>query len=162
MFEFSPSVIIWTLLNFSALVIGLRFLLYKPIMRMLDKRRQDIDTALLSAEQAKKLAASTEENLRLEIAQARAQAERIVAEAKAQSEQQREEIVTAAREQALSIAAQAKAEIEQEKTRALAEIKGEIADLVLLTAEKLLASSLTAAQEQALLEQYVKQMGQLQ
>lgn len=162
MFDLSLSEIIYTIVNFAVLVVLLRLFLYKPILGMLDKRKNEINTALDAAENARKQVAATEENLRAEIARAREQAEAILTEAKTRGEQAREEIVATARREAQALTAQAKAEIESEKNRALAELKGQIADMVLLTTEKLLAGGLTEAQEKALLDQYIKEVGQLQ
>ena len=162
MLEIHLNEVIFAIITFSLLVVGLRMFLYKPIMSMLDKRKEEIDSALNAAEQARIQVASTEENVRAEIARSREQAEAILAEAKTRGESVREEIISAARAEALSLTGQAKAEIEAEKNRALADLKNQIADMALLAAEKVLAGSLTEAQQKSLLNQYVEEVGQLQ
>ena len=162
MLEFSLSQIIFTIVNFFVLVGLLVKFLYKPVLKMMDSRRDSINEALDAAEAARKEVASTEAHLRAEIAQARKESDTILADAKKRGEATREEIVAEAKKEAMAIAKAATEEIEAEKRRAIVELKGQIADMALLATEKLLADGLTEAQQHALMEKYIKEVGQLQ
>lgn len=162
MLEFSVSEIIFTIINFVVLVALLGKFLYKPITKMMDDRKTAIDEALDAAEAARIEVASTETRLQAQIAEARKESEAILADARKRAESSREEIVAEARREALAISKAAAMEIENEQRRAIAELKEQIADMVVLTTEKLLADGLTQTQQQTLLDQYVKEVGQLQ
>lgn len=154
--------IIATLLNFLLLLWLLKRFLYKPILKMLDERKASIDQALDAADTARQEVAATEQNLRAEIASARAEADAIVADAKNRAEAIHQEIISSAESEARSIATAAAAQIEQEKTQAIRDLKDEIADLVVLTTEKILSSGLSEAQNKALMEKYIKEVERLQ
>lgn len=162
MLHLEISEIVWALVNFAVLVLVLRKFLYKPVMKTLDERRAGIDQALEAAEDARKEVAGTEERLRAEIAASRAEAEAILDAARKRGEETREEIVAAARAEAEQVIVTAKAEIEAEKNRAIAELKGQIADIALLATEKLLNDGITAEQQSRLMDKYIKEVGRLQ
>ncbi|MDO4581987.1 MAG: F0F1 ATP synthase subunit B [Bacillota bacterium] len=153
---------IFAIVNFLLLLWLLKKFLYKPILKMLDDRKAGIDEALDQAAAAREEVAATAENLRLEIAKARAEAESIIGDARQRGEAARDEIVRAAREEAQALSSNALQQIEREKEKALADLKGQIADMAIMAAEKLLSEKLTAEQEQALLDKYVKEVGRLQ
>lgn len=162
MLSIELNVLIFAIINFVILVTVLTKFLYKPVVKMLDERKNAINEALDSAEQARLEVAGTEEHLRAEITKARAEAASIVADARLRGEAARTDIVEAARKEAGEITKAATAEIEAEKNRAIAELKGQIADMALLATEKLLADGLTDAQQRKLMDKYVKEVGQLQ
>lgn len=162
MLHLELSDIIWALVNFAILVLVLGKFLYKPIMKTLDDRRAGIDQALQAAEDARKEVAGTEERLRAEISASRAEAEAILADARARGDVAREEIITAARAEATQLVQDAKAEIAEEKERAIAELRSQVADLALLATEKLLAGGITAEQQSRLIDRYIKEIGRLQ
>ena len=53
--EIHPSTIIFAIINFAILVVGLKVFLYKPVCNMLDSRREEVINNLNSAEEAKLL-----------------------------------------------------------------------------------------------------------
>jgi len=154
--------VIWTIVNFSILVLVLWKFGYPFILKAMDKRKKEINDALEAADKARAEVAATEETLRVEIARARAEAEQIVISAKAAGETVKNEIIEQARAEALAISKSAQAMIEQDKKEALKELKKEIADMIILATEKVLASGLTEQQQKVLMDKYIKEVGQLQ
>ena len=150
---------IFTIFNFCLLLFLLKKFLYKPIMKMLDA---SINEALDAAEAARLEAAQSEENIRNEIAKARTEADAIIADAKKRGEEVKNEIVNAAKLEAKSITDAAAAQIEKEKAQAIHDLKTQIADIAILATEKLLTQNLTPQQEKILMDNYIKEVGQIQ
>ncbi len=153
---------IFTIFNFCLLLFLLKKFLYKPIMKMLDDRKASINEALDAAEAARLEAAQSEENIRNEIAKARTEADAIIADAKKRGEEVKNEIVNAAKLEAKSITDAAAAQIEKEKAQAIHDLKTQIADIAILATEKLLTQNLTPQQEKILMDNYIKEVGQIQ
>ena len=129
---------------------------------MLDDRKASINEALDAAEAARLEAAQSEENIRNEIAKARTEADAIIADAKKRGEEVKNEIVNAAKLEAKSITDAAAAQIEKEKAQAIHDLKTQIADIAILATEKLLTQNLTLQQEKILMDNYIKEVGQIQ
>ena len=153
---------IFTIFNFLLLLFLLKKFLYKPILKMLDDRKKSIDEALDAADSARQEVAATQENIRKDIAQARAEADAIINDAKKRGEQVKAEIIEAAKAEAKGITEAATAQIEKEKAQAIHDLKAQIADIAMLATEKILTQSLTAEQERTLLDNYIKEVGQIQ
>jgi F-type H+-transporting ATPase subunit b len=150
------------IVNFLLLLWILKKFLYKPIIKTLDDRKTSIKEALDAADAARREVAATEQNLRAEIAHTRAEADAIVANAKMRAEAIHDEIVASAESAAKNIAEATAAQIELEKSQAIRDLKDEIADLVVLTTEKLLSEGLSETQEKAIVDKYIKEVGRLQ
>ena len=153
---------IFTIFNFLLLLFLLKKFLYKPILKMLDDRKKSIDEALDAADSARQEVAATQENIRKDIAQARAEADAIINDAQKRGEQVKAEIIEAAKAEAKGITEAATAQIEKEKAQAIHDLKAQIADIAMLATEKILTQSLTAEQERTLLDNYIKEVGQIQ
>ncbi len=153
---------IFTIFNFIVLLVLLKIFLYKPMMKMLNNRKTSIAEALDAAEAARQEVADTEANIRAEIANARAEADAIIADAKKRGEDAKSEIIESAKVEAKNITDAATAQIEKEKAQAIHEIKTQIADIAMLATEKILTQSLTPEQERALMDNYIKEVGQIQ
>ncbi|WP_420384825.1 F0F1 ATP synthase subunit B [Roseivirga sp.] len=132
---------------------------WKPILSGLKEREQTIESALLSAEQAKKeMEALQADNQKL-LAEARAERDSILKEAMATANSIKEE----AKEETSKITAKmledAKATIENEKRAALADVKTQVAALSLEITERVIRKQLgdQKAQE-ALVDEYVKDL----
>lgn len=142
---FSTFGIDWRLLaiqalNFSVLLAGLTYFLYKPLMKTIDERRAKIAEGVRTAEAAaQRLAAAAEESRELVGAGAR-EAEQLVAAARVRAEEKGAEIVKGAEAKADATLKDATARAEEAKRRALQESEKEIAKAALLAAEKILAA----------------------
>ena len=70
--------------------------------------------------------------------------------------------MNAAKLEAKSITDAAAAQIEKEKAQAIHDLKTQIADIAILATEKLLTQNLTPQQEKILMDNYIKEVGQIQ
>ncbi len=153
---------ICALINFLILVGVLGKFLYKPILNMLDQRRETIRASMEQAEKTQQQVSEVHESLKKEIAEARSQSAAIVAEATRAGETAKEQIVAEAREQAKVILDNAKKEIAEEQEKALVELKREVAVMAAMCAAKMLSGEIDEQKQQELVGKYVGEVGQMQ
>ena len=159
MLEIDIGTVIFSIVTFALLALLLRLFLYKPVLAMLDKRRQAVNEALDQAERTRVEAEKADERLQEKLNATRLEADRIISEARSRAEENTAALLQQAKEDAERISAQAVADIALERERALAELREQTADLALLAAEKALTSTLTEEQQQKLLDSFVEQVG---
>jgi F-type H+-transporting ATPase subunit b len=134
--------IIAQIVNFTILLVVLRLVLYKPVLNMLDERKQKIAEGLNAAEIARAEAASAQANIEAQLDAARKEGQEIVANAQTiatRIQADAREQTAKDREAALE---RARNEIQLERDRAIAELRTEFADITVKAAEKVINQSL--------------------
>lgn len=147
-----PGLMIWTLLAFGVAMLVLRKYAWPHITRILDERQQQINASIDTAEQTRAEAESVLAEYRQRLADARAQADEIVAKAEQAGTVVREEALLAAREQREELLDQTKRDVAAETRRAIQEIRREVADLTVLATEKVTRKALDAEDQKRLVE----------
>ena len=141
------------LLNFVILAGGLTFLVYRPVLRFIDERRERIEKAeKKNAENAKEneaLRAEYEEKLSAAGKEAAELSERAGKEAAA-------ETIRRAEEKAADIIRVAEAEAEERKKHILDSAQTEIGELVVSATQKLLSGTVTPERNTALYDEFVR------
>jgi F-type H+-transporting ATPase subunit b len=126
---------------------------YKPILKMLDERKQRIAEGLNAAEIARAEAASAQANIQAQIDTARKEGQEIVANAQGIATR----IQADAREQSAkdreAALERARIEIQQERDRAIADLRGEFADITVKAAEKVINQSLDRQAHQRVIDE---------
>jgi F-type H+-transporting ATPase subunit b len=146
-------VLVAQLINFTALLILLRLFVYKPVLKMLDERRERIREGLNAAERGREAAVEANREAQAQIDAARREGQAIIAQAQQVAQRMQEEGIERARIEQEAILARARAEIELERDSAIAELRKEFADLTIAAAEKVIGQSLDRAAHQRLIEQ---------
>ncbi|MBQ3509588.1 MAG: F0F1 ATP synthase subunit B [Peptococcaceae bacterium] len=158
--DINPSTVIFAIINFCILVVGLKVFLYKPVCNMLDSRKEEVANNLNSAEEAKLEAQKLKDEYAAQLQNARSEAQDIINQAAKIGEQTKADIVNEAREEAARLTAKAQADIAREKTEALNEIRNEIADLAVLAAAKVVGKTIDVADHQNMVNDFVKEVGE--
>ncbi len=140
---------IWTLVAFLVVFLLLRKFAWKPILQSLSERETGIADSIAAADRVKKeMAQMQSENEKLMI-QAREERTAMLKEAK----EMKDRIVNEAKEQAKAeankIIADANLQIQQQKMAALTEVKNEIGTLAIEVAEKILRKQLATTEAQS-------------
>jgi F-type H+-transporting ATPase subunit b len=131
------------IISFSIVCVLLQRFAYKPVLKMLDQRRQQIAGSLTDREKIKSELAQTETNCHEIIVQANVQAKLLIDEARksaARLHQQETQKAVAAAEQILVKAHEAAA---REHARMLVDLKREVGQLVIQTATNVTGKVLT-------------------
>jgi len=135
--------LIFQALGFAILMFILWRFAYKPLLRILDERRDRAQEIVEKSDQIKKDLSETEARTRAELDKARTEAQAIIAEAR----QTRDRIVGDARDAAAAAAAaeneKARAELAQERDQAIAQLRRETADLAIAAATRVIGRELS-------------------
>ena len=147
------GLMVWTLLVFLAAMALLWKLAFPKISEALDKRQRAIEESIDAAEQTRKEADEILAEYRERLAEARGQADEIVARARRTAEAAENETIADARAKREEMMAQTRRDIEAETRRAIQEIRNEVADLTVLATEKVTRKSLTDEDQRRLVEE---------
>ena len=150
---------LFTLANTVALFLVLKKFLFKPVMKMIADRQQEIDDLYDDAGKSKAEAAKLEQEYRQKLETAAQTGERMVKEAVARGQSREEEIVRQANAEADAIRAKAALDIAQEKKKALNDAKNEISDLALTIAGKVVGRELTGEDQSKLVDRFIDELG---
>jgi F-type H+-transporting ATPase subunit b len=149
---------VWTLITFTIAVFVLVRFAFGPIQRLLDERRQTVQDSLNMAEETRAEAHRLLEEYRATLAKVRAEAEEILERSRTTGEHAKAEIMAAAKVQSERVLTQAHEQIERDTRAALRELKGHIAELTALATEKVAAGSLSAADQQRLIDEALAEL----
>lgn len=116
----------------------------------------DIDSAEAALEKAEELKAKREEKL----SASRQEAANIIDSAKETAKVQETKILTEAAEEVGRMKEKANQDIAQNKAEALSAVKGEVADLTVLLAEKLMTKNLDQDAQSELIDSYLEKLGE--
>jgi F-type H+-transporting ATPase subunit b len=153
-----PGLAIWTIITFLVLLYFLAKFAWKPMLRYLEARQETIKKSLDDARQAKEeLERLNKESAQI-IRNAHVEAESILSKSRSEAEKLREEIKQKARSDADAILRDAQRQIETETGRALRQIRGEIADMSVMIASKLIGRNFSKQDNSELIEETLKQM----
>jgi F-type H+-transporting ATPase subunit b len=141
--DFSLGLFVWQSLIFIGLVLLLKKFAWKPILDAVNEREEGIKNALLSAENAKKEMQNLKSDNEKLVAEARLERDAMMKEAREIKEKMINDAKAEAQAQGLKMIEQAKASIESEKNAAMAEIKNQVSSLSIEIAEKLIKDELT-------------------
>ena len=144
--------------SFAIVCAALYWLAYRPVLRMLEARRQQIAAGLANTEKINAALANIESQRKSVMAEAQAQSAKLIADArdiaKRLQEQESQRSIVAA-EQILQKAREAS---EQEHARMLAELKREVGRLVVQTTTAVVGKVLTPEDERRLAEETARQL----
>ena len=162
-FESFIGVNFWTalfvLLNTLVLFGVLSKFLFKPVLKMIRDRQQEIDDMYSDAGSAKQQAQALQAEYEQKLTEAQTTGDRIVKDAVARGQNREEEILRKANEEAAAILNKASADIALEKKKALNDAKDEISDLAMAIAGKVVGRELTADDQGDLIDRFIDQLG---
>ena len=151
---------LFTLINTVVLFLVLKHFLFKPVMKMIQDRQQEIDGMYADAGKAKKEAQQMESEYRQKLEESVQTGERLVKEAVARGQSREEEIIRQANERAEAIRAKASADIAQEKKKALNDAKDEISSIALAIAGKVVGRELDENDQSKLVDSFIEELGE--
>jgi len=150
--------VFWVIVAASTFV--LFFLLVKEfafagLSKTLEDRRTRIEQGLQDAEQARRDRESAEQERLAALQEARREANEIINRAQKVASESREADIAATREELGRLRERASAEIEAEKQRAINELRGEVADLALAAAGRVVGDAMTSDRQRQLVADFL-------
>ena len=159
-FLVSPGLglMIWTLAIFLFTMWVLSKVAFPKIQEALDKRARAISESIEAAEKTKKESEELLAEYRARLKEAREQADDIVARARTAADTAKAQAAEDGKEKREELVAAARRDIEAETRRSLERIRKEVADLTVLTTEKVARKSLTADDHKKLIEEALSEV----
>lgn len=138
---------------------ALSYLLFEPAKKLLKNRQDKIRNDIESAKQDKEDAAKLKEEYDNKIKSVEKEAEAILSASRKKALKREEEITGEAKEEAGRILTRANQEIAMEQSKVKDEMRKEIIAVATLMASKIVEVSISEEQQNALLDETLKEMG---
>ena len=142
------------------LFVALTYILYKPVLKVLEDRKQRIANDVASAKQDKADASEFKAEYEAKLKNIDKEADVILGEARKKALAKENEIIAHAKDEAARIVAHAKNEAELEMKKAQDEIKQQIIEVATLMAGKIVTVSLDDEDQANLIQETLKEMGE--
>lgn len=146
--DFSVGLFFWQLLLFIVLLIVLRKYAWKPILGAVEEREKSIEDSLASAEKAREEMERLQADNDRILAEARAERDTILKEAREIKDKMINDAKSEAGSQAEKIIANAKEQIQNEKMAAVTDLKNQVAEMSIEIAELVLGKELSDKSKQ--------------
>lgn len=135
------------------------YLLLDPVRKILNDRKERVMREQREAAENKENAVRMKDEYDGKLKEIDKVAEQILSDSRRKALQRENEIIAEAKEEAGRIIASARQEAELEKKRVRDEVKQEMISVASMISEKFVAASLSAEQQNALIEQTLEEMG---
>ena len=146
--------------SFLLLIFLVKKYAWGNITSVLDERAEKISSDIDGAEEARKKAEELASKREAELAGSRTEAKTIIENAKETAEKSKADILAEAKLEAGRLKDKANQEIAQNKAEALQSVKGDVADLTISLAGKIISQNLDSQAHKELIDQYIDQLGE--
>ena len=146
--------------SFILLLVLIKKFAWSNITGIFEERAEKIASDIDRAEEARQKAEVLAQKREDELAGSRKEAKTIIENAKETAEQSKANILADAKLEAGHLKEKANQEIAQNKVEALQSVKGEVADLTISLAGKIISQNLDSHAHKALIDRYIDQLGE--
>jgi F-type H+-transporting ATPase subunit b len=154
-----PWGLAWHTVNFIVLFLLLRQVLFKPVVGMLDARAERVRASMEQADAAQRAAEQAEADRQALLRETRHEAEAIRARADEQAKRILADAESRAKERQQLIEQQAEATARQIEERVMAQVRVQLADMVVTAVERVTRGALDAGAQRGLLQQFLSTNG---
>ena len=151
--------LIWHAVNFIVLLFLLRLVLFKPVVGILDARAQRVRDSMEQADAARRAAEQAEADRQTLLAETRREAEQIRARADEQAKRILADAEARAKERQQQAEQQAEAAAKQIEDRVMAQVRTQLADLVVTAVDRVTRGALDANSQRGLVQQFLTTNG---
>jgi F-type H+-transporting ATPase subunit b len=155
-----PGLIVWTIVTFLLLLGILWKFAWNPILGALDARELAIQKTIDDAERLQAEAEAVLQEHQKRMAEARAEGNRILDEARQAGEHMKKDILEKARVESEKVLERAHRQLELETEQAIQTIRAQAADLALRAAEKVIERSLTDADHRRFADEAIAELAE--
>ena len=141
------------IVNFVILLFLLKKFLYKPLINLMNNRRQKIEEGLEKARKGEEEFQKIQELRDKELAKVQKEAEVIIQKAREVGDKKQQEILKEAEEKTKKIIEEAKGRIDIEKEKMLKEVRQDVANLVVTATEKILKEKMDKNKEKEMINE---------
>ena len=152
--------IIWNIVNILVLFLLLKHFLFGPITKMMESRTAEIENNLKDAEEKNRKAEALGAEYEKQLADAQAEAAKLVQEAKERGQKEYDEILKNADQDARTAAARAHTQLELDREQMLRQVQGNMTELVLAAASKLSQQEMDGEADRRLVDSFLSEVGE--
>ena len=160
------SVNIWSILvslaNLLIMFLILKRFLFKPVQKMMAARKQQVDQIYQDAKENRDSAINMKQEYEARLAAAREEADGLVRNAVQTAQRKGDAIVAEANSQASHLKQKAEQEIAQEKKQMLQDVRGEISDIAVSIASKVVEREVKKQDYDGFVDEFIKNVGEQQ
>lgn len=142
------------IIAFTIVFLTLNAWVYKPMLNMMETRKQKIAQGLEDARVAAEARANAEKDAAKIIAEAQAEAGKVVREATERAASAGKDVKAAAEAEAVKAREAAIADAELERARILGDLRSQVASLAIAAANKLVGEALDVKKQRALVDEF--------
>ena len=146
--------------SFILLLVLIKKFAWSNITGIFEERAEKIASDIDRAEEARQKAEVLAQKREDELAGSRKEAKTIIENAKETAEKSKASILADAKLEAGRLKEKANQEIAQNKAEALQSVKGEVADLTISLAGKIISQNIDGQAHKELIDQYIDQLGE--
>ena len=147
------------IINTLLLVFLLTKFLFNPVKNMLEKRKNQIADDVNGAAEAKADAEKLRADYERKIKEIRIEADAILKDAKAKADDNSKKIIQEARDKSDDIIEKAQAEIDRNARNARNELKGDVASMAVMAAEKIIGEKMDDELNEKLVVKFIEEAG---
>jgi len=155
----NPTFLLAQIVNFLVLWFILSRFLFPAVLKTLAERRNRIRDSLTEAERVKQETVATRGDFERQVAEERRKAQEAIAQAARTAEEVREKIIAEAQVEADKMKAQARQEIGQEREQMMADLKRQVVDLAILSANRVVGRTLDEKAQRQIVQEFLAQAG---
>lgn len=141
------------IVNFAILLAVLGKFVYKPVMKMLDERKEGTVKAIEREEFSRKKLLEAEADREKILAQARVESQKLIDEAKQDGEEMQKKLLIAAKEEIAKLKADADKRLANDKVKLMHEARRELGAVVVAAVESALGDALDERTQGRMVEQ---------
>ncbi len=160
------SVNFWSILvslaNLLIMFLILKRFLFKPVQKMMAARKQQVDQIYQDAKENRDSAINMKQEYEARLATAREEADGLVRNAVQTAQRKGDAIVAEANSQASHLKQKAEQEIAQEKKQMLQDVRGEISDIAVSIASKVVEREVKKQDYDGFVDEFIKNVGEQQ
>lgn len=158
------SVNLWQILislaNLLIIFFILKRFLFKPVQKVVSDRQQQVDKLYGDAEASRNAAADMKQEYEARLASAREEADGLVRAAVQTAQRKGDAIVSDASNQASRIKQKAEEEIAQERKQMLLDVRGEISDIAVSIASKVVGREVSKQDHDNFVDEFIRNVGE--
>ena len=152
------KILVPQIINFIILFLILRWLLYKPILKILSDRKSKIEESMKLAETTKKEAEMLEIKNQEKINLVKAEAKKIIEDTRIQVMDESKNLKTLAEKEIEEMKLRSKADIEFERKKMISALKKELAELILIASGKLTRDKVKIEVQNQLVDEVIDEL----
>lgn len=144
-------------INLVILILVIRFLVYKPVKKIIDKRKEHLEYLFVENERLNKEALELKKSHEKELQQTRQEVAKMTEEMTKNAQLKSQQIIEEAQRKAQEIIEKARKDIEEEKARALSVYKEQMPVLAMDLARQIVQREINERDNQKLIEEALKE-----